>query len=619
MQVSELEIKNFRGIKTAKIGFDGHVLLVGRNNVGKSTICEALEFVLSPDRQYRFPPVEEFDFYNAGYLGENGEPVPITIEVLLTDVTPTIENACFNHLERWDTENRRVLGEGDIDQVDKPGHVWALRLLFIGRYNVEEDEFEAATHFAKSYDPEREDESRVSRAIRRTFGFLYLRTLRTGSRALTLERGSLLDVILRLQKLNTGIWEHVRERLQKLDPPIQSGATNLTPVLNAIEQRLAEYIQMDNPGEATGLFVSRLTREHLRETLSFFVSMTADQKPVPFQDVGTGTLNTLVLALLSFIAELKEENVIFAMEEPEIALPPHTQRRVANYLLESTTQCFVTSHSPYVIESFRPEQIKILRRSNEAKVSGKDIELSEVIKAKTYRKHIRRGIAEAMLGRAVVIAEGITEVYTLAAVSQKMELSNDEFYALDLSGVTIFSAEGDGSVGEFGAFFGALELPAYALLDKKQRNSADQKNIDEAGFQLVTEIPYKGMESLLAREVPITKQWMYLEAVRDSVLHKKYGIPDSKPEDEKIRSLTTSTLKDGKGWGRAAELIECCDFDELPSSLTTFLRKIYEEFPRPKHIPIEPMGANDHSPELPVTPTTSLQGHDGDESETSAS
>lgn len=56
-------------------------------------------------------------------------------------------------------------------------------------------------------------------------------------------------------------------------------------------------------------------------------------KPAP-----TGTLNTLVLALLSFIAELKEENVIFAMEEPEIALAPHTQRRIATYLLTKTTQ-----------------------------------------------------------------------------------------------------------------------------------------------------------------------------------------------------------------------------------------------------------------------------------------
>jgi putative ATP-dependent endonuclease of the OLD family len=40
----------------------------------------------------------------------------------------------------------------------------------------------------------------------------------------------------------------------------------------------------------------------------------------------------LVFALLTLIADRKgNESVIFAMEEPEIALPPHTQRRVARF------------------------------------------------------------------------------------------------------------------------------------------------------------------------------------------------------------------------------------------------------------------------------------------------
>ena len=69
MRIINLKIENFRGVKSA---FDGHTLLVGGNNVGKSTICEALDLVLSPDRLSRFPPVQEFDFYNASYLDADG-------------------------------------------------------------------------------------------------------------------------------------------------------------------------------------------------------------------------------------------------------------------------------------------------------------------------------------------------------------------------------------------------------------------------------------------------------------------------------------------------------------------------------------------------------------------
>ena len=582
MQVSRLKLENFRGCKSAEIEFDGDTLLIGGNNVGKSTICEALDLALAPDRQRRFPVVEEYDFYNADYLDEDNIPVEIRIEVLLTDLTPTIQKSCGNYVERWDPAKREILGQGQIGRVDGAGLVWCLRLLTVARYDNEEDEFKAATYYARAYDREDEDDSRVSRAIKRNFGFLYLRALRTGSRALSLERGSLLDVILRIQSLQTGIWEHVRRRLEALEPPIEDGAAKLTPVLQTIEARLAEYIAIANPGDATRLFVSQLTREHLRKTLSFFISVTEDQKPVPFQVVGTGTLNTLVLALLSFIAELKEENVIFAMEEPEIALAPHTQRRIATYLLTNTTQCFVTSHSPYVIEAFDPDRIVILRRDNKGTVTGKRVTLGADVKAKTYRRYIRRGFAEAMLGRGVIVAEGISEQLALQAVAEKLESADRDRYPLDLSGITVMTTDGDGSVAEFGRFFVSLDLPTYAFLDQRERSANEQKALDEAGFQILNETAYAGMEDLLAAEVPLKHQWAYLQWVRDSGIAPKIFVPAAPPADENVRDLTHQVLKDGKGWGRAAELIERCNVPELPRSIVDFLERIYEVFPRPK-------------------------------------
>lgn len=603
MYVSRLKLKNFRGIKNAELDFDGHTLLVAPNNVGKSTVCEALELALGADRQSRFPVVEEYDFYNAEYLDVTEEPIEIRIEVLLADVTPTVERACGNYLERWDPGARRVLAQGDIDKVDRPDLVWCLRLLTIARYSKEDDEFEATTHYAKAYDPEEEGESRVPRAVKRAFGFLYLRALRTGSRALSLERGSLLDVILRIQSLRTGIWEHVRRRLEALAPPIDEGATELVPVLKTIEARLAEYIDIAKPGEATRLFVSQLTREHLRKTLSFFISVSSDQKPVPFQDVGTGTLNTLVLALLSFIAELKGETVIFAMEEPEIALAPHTQRRIATYLLTKTTQCFVTSHSPYVIETFDPARILILRRDKEATVTGKRVTLGAEMKAKTYRRYIRRGIAEAMLGRGVVVAEGITEQLALQAVSEKLETNDETKYPLDLSGVTIITTDGDGSIPEFGRFFASLDLPTFAFYDKKERPKKDLDALAEAGFQVLNEIPYGGMEDLLAVEIPLTHQWSYLEYVRDKGIASKTKIPASRPADENVRELTRQILKDGKGWGRSSDLIERCAVADLPQTIVKFLERIYAQFPRPK----APLTASTSKIEV-VSPVESTAG-----------
>lgn len=588
MHVSRLTIQNYRGIKNAVLDFSGHTLIVGGNNVGKSTICEALDLVLGPERNKRFPVVEEFDFYNGQYLDANEEPIEIRIEVLLVDLTSTVEKLCAEQLERWHTAEKRILGQGEIGSVDAEETCWCLRLITIAKYNKDEDEFEAATYYAKSYDPTSEDENIVRRSVKRKFGFLYLRALRTGSRALSLERGSLLDIILRIQSLQTGIWEHMRRRLEELDPPIEEGATKLTPILKTIEARLAEYMSIASPGNATRLYVSKLTREHLRKTLSFFISISEDQKPVPFTEVGTGTLNTLVLALLSFMADLKEENVIFAMEEPEIAIAPHTQRRIATYLTTKTTQCFVTSHSPYIIETFDPQNIVILRRNNEAQLYGHPVALGPDVKTKTYRRYIRRGFAEAMLGRGVIVAEGITEQFALQSVAQMLEEADSSKYPLDLSGVTIITPDGEGSIPEFGCFFTSLGLPCYAFYDKKNRSQKEIESFAKAGFSKQCEIPYFGMEDLLATEVPIDIQWEYIDSMREQ-LTPKILIPTARPIDDIIKRHTRDVLKDGKGWGRSADLLERCKIEELPSTIVGFLHQIYLDFPCPKIVEITPI------------------------------
>jgi putative ATP-dependent endonuclease of OLD family len=215
--------------------------------------------------------------------------------------------------------------------------------------------------------------------------------------------------------------------------------------------------------------VSQLTREHLRKTIAFFLSMCEGEAPVPFQEPGTGTLNTLVLALLTFIADIKKDNVIFAMEEPEIALPPHTQRRIANYLLTQTTQCFITSHSPYIIERFEPESIIRLTRDAEGILTPVSVVLPACMKAKTYRSQLRRMIAEAMLGQGVIVGEGITEQLAITTVAKKMEEYDPELFPLDLAGVSVINTEGDGNLEPIGSFFKALGIRAFAFFDKKDR------------------------------------------------------------------------------------------------------------------------------------------------------
>lgn len=582
MRVSRLQVENFRGIKTAELHFSGHTLLIGGNNIGKSTICEALDLVLGPDRLNRTPPVEEFDFRNAGYLSDDGEtPIPIRIEAILVDLTDDIKQLCAANLEFWHKTDKRLLGEGEIGNADDPNVELCLRLITIARYDVEEDQFYAKTIYGRNDDDDDLDPRSIPTKVKRAIGFLYLRTIRTGSRALSLERGTLLDNILRLKEARKGMWESIRRRLATIDPPIDADATELGPILDEIEARLAEYIAPGGEGRSTRLFVSQLTREHLRKTIAFFLTMGHGEEAVPFQQAGSGTLNTLLLALLTFIADLKKDNVIFAMEEPEIALPPYTQRRIAKYLLEETSQCFITSHSPYVIERFEPDGILKLNRDSQGVLDGTAIKLPAGMKAKNYRQNFRRAIAEAMLGKGVIVGEGITEQDALLVVAQTMEDNDPNLFPLDVAGLCVINADGDGNLEKLGAFFKEIGTPAFAFFDRKKR-TADEIAALQGNYTIAKEIQQKGAEVLMAEETPLERQWQYLEILRAEDADGRFMIPAVRPTDDVIRGLTISTLKGLKGEGGAAKLLELCTINELPKTITDFLTDIYQRYPKPK-------------------------------------
>lgn len=587
MKVVRLAMMNFRGVKSAELLFDGHTLLVGANNVGKSTICDALDLVLGPDRLNRFPPIDEFDFYNAQYLGpvpEGGgdpEPIPLRVEVVLIELSAEIDAKCGGNSEFWHVGEQRLLGPGEVEAANPPQVVPCLRLETIGRYDAAEDEFEAKTYYSRSPDADPGELTAVSKSIKRQFGFLYLRALRTGSRALSLERGSLLDLILRAKGVKVGLWEKTIERLRGLD--IESEAGELAPVLRSVEKRLARYIRLEAPGNATTLHVSELTREHLRKTMTFFLALSADQSHVPFAHAGTGTVNTLVLALLSFIADIKPETVIFAMEEPEIAVPPHTQRRIADYLLTSTTQAFVTSHSPFVIERFDPSQTLLLSR-DDGVVTSKKVSDSTGLKDNEFKRYARWGLSECMLGKAAIVVEGLTEFHAMPVAARRMEAKDESLQPLDIAGVAFFNSDGDGNGPKFGKFFKTLDLKAFAFYDHKANRPPEQKANYAASFDIDCEHAYAGFEHLVSEEMPAERLWTFLSELKASGESGNVGIPAAKPDDAGIRATAKKALASNKGAGWAARLFDECEFDELPPTVVKFLEQVYAMFPPPPTI-----------------------------------
>lgn len=162
-----------------------------------------------------------------------------------------------------------------------------------------------------------------------------------------------------------------------------------------------------------------------------------------------------------------------------------------------TSQCFVTSHSPYVIERFEPDGILKLNRDEHGMLSGTAIKLPTGMKAKNYRQNFRRAIAEAMLGQGVIVGEGITEQDSLLVAAQKMEDSDPALFPLDVAGLSVINADGDGNLEKLGAFFKEIGTPAFAFFDRKKRTDAEIAAL-QGSYEVAKEIQQKGAEVLMA-------------------------------------------------------------------------------------------------------------------------
>ena len=107
-----------------------------------------------------------------------------------------------------------------------------------------------------------------------------------------------------------------------------------------------------------------------------------------------------------------------------------------------------------------------------------------------------------------------------------------------------------------------------------------------ASFDLANETTYVGIERLLVSEVSIERQWQLLEIVRAEPGAADHDIPTTRPADPVVSEVLFSLLRGNKGNRHGATLVELCAIGELPTSVVTFLNRVYIDYPKPTPVPV---------------------------------
>jgi putative ATP-dependent endonuclease of OLD family len=525
LKIARLTIRNFRGIRYASLLLPDHGVLIGDNNTGKSSVLEAIDLALGPDRLNRRPPVEEHDFFQGKYLPgqdtpfllpagtplapgsvvvedieveedpEAQEKPTIEVEVLVTNLNEEQLAHFADYVEFWDKKTDGLYQQPEPEGVDAANVVPALRVTFIGEYDVEDDDFVGETFYTRSLtEGEREP---FRKRDKQKCGFLYLRARRTGSRALSLEHGSLLDIILRLRELRPQIWEQTISHLHKYNVA-SDPALGVSGILESISKALKKYVPKEW-GVDPHLKVSSLTREHLRNVITAFIATGDGGHAAPFYRQGTGTINMLVLALLSQIAEGKQ-NVVFAMEEPETAIPPYTQKTIVHEVRKLSAQALFTSHSPYVLEEFELDEMVVLHRNADGLLTQARITLPDSVKPKRYRQEFRTRFCEGLLARRVLVAEGTTEAMSFPVAARKLaELNPTAYRSLEALGICTIDAGAESQVAVLAGLYRELGKTTFGLCDKQ--DAASQAAI-EAKVHTLFMHGEDGFEDLVLKSTP---------------------------------------------------------------------------------------------------------------------
>ena len=608
MKISQLKIRNFRGIKSADLLFPDHVVLIGDNNTGKSTVLEAINLVLGPDRLNRRPPIDEHDFFQGQYFpdvsaqktaedaaskadeddgdgegepgespqdadpDEAGEPPQIRVEAAITGLSDEQKAHFKDYIEWWNTTDDAFYTNESVEGVDAETIVEALRVTFIGKYVVEEDDFEGKTYFARSLE-EGGNPQRFSRQDKQYCGFLYLRSLRTGRRALSLEHGSLLDILLRLKEIRPQMWETTIKGLTTFDVA-SNPELGISGVLKSINTALKKYVPKEwgiNPR----LRVSALTRDHLRNVITAFIATGEGSHAAPYYRQGTGTINMLVLAMLSQIAEDKR-SVIFAMEEPETAIPPYAQKRIVHELHKLSAQSMFTSHSPYILEEFELNETVILSRDDDGKLTQASVSLPDNVKHKRYRQEFRTRFCEGLLSPRILIVEGAAEASAIPAVARHLAyLAPDKYSSLEALGICTIDAGSETQIADLGRLYRSLGKSVYGVCDQQ---SPDNKAAIEAQVDELFMHSEKGFEDLILKNTTTAA----LERFADLVtwpphLSQKYPQPK-----DNVAAAVRDYFYWAKGNGSIADFLTQCTEDEIPQWLRdccTRLRELAQPLP----------------------------------------
>ncbi|WP_432854875.1 AAA family ATPase [Amycolatopsis sp. CA-161197] len=468
LHISRIEIRNFRNFRHLVLAdFPSHAVIVGENGVGKSNLLEAIRLVIDPSLPDSRRMLRDEDIWEGHPKGlAGGAQVTIKLELQGYDA---------------DDDAKSVLSGAAVDYSP-----YTARLTY---------------RFAP-----RADATMSNSALRSTgrpltaqdYEFVVFAGDNEASDVRRIRREVALRVLPALRDAEGDLRSWRRSPLRDLLERLPLDQANLEATATAIATAVNQLTQDKNVAKLENHLVDRLgamfgPRLAVQPTLGFASSKPDEliravrlyfdaARRRSISDVSLGSANVIYLGLL--LEVLSQQRVdeqfvatLVAVEEPEAHLHVSLQRHLFGYLLRTGPSLILTTHSPHIAAVTPVRSFIVLRDSKNGTVGSTTAALPVTDDdAADLERYLDVSRAEILFGSAVILVEGLAELYILPALAAAAG------FDLDAYGVVVASVHGT-DFKPYRALLGSkgIETPHVIVTDGDA--APDKRGHREAGLK----------------------------------------------------------------------------------------------------------------------------------------
>lgn len=468
MKLTRISIQNHSRLVDAEIEVREHLVLVGANDVGKSSLLRCLDLVLGASAAQLYANVTAADFRDATQ--------PLVVEVDLTDFSAA-DMALFP------------------DEIHVDPVTGTTTLTIRLTVTIDDQDTMAIERSAPSGGTGRQ----LSRDQLAGLGWKFL-SATTQTREMRQDRKSPLDEILQAVDLGAekADFEAIAATLvTKLDASavLESLRTDLASQLS---KALPEALDKNDLALVPGAAADGDVLSDVR--LQVFKGGT-------HRDLSEQSDGMKALFAIAFYDLISGVANVVGIDEPEVHLHPTSQRSLARLLKDRPNQKIIATHSSDIVSAFDPDQIVVVRQGGQLiQPSAGFLSAEEKLVAAWWV----RGRLEPLTCRRIIAVEGVSD---RIVVERAADLTGRN---LDRLGISLVDAGGKNSIPLVEKLFGAtgFDVPLGILVDE-DAEVASAKRHGVAPADLPTKsiwISRKDLEAEYVRALTPEVVWTALDA-----------------------------------------------------------------------------------------------------------